>query len=127
MTGITIDWSFHCSPIVLSWWTAQTHFSNISMNLLAFSASLIAIFALSLMSEWSKRRVPLFLADHNYLGRRSLALLVLVQSSLSAISMLLLMTCNGYIILAVILGTSAGHYRYYEDTENAYERVPLCP
>ena len=32
--------------------------------------------------------------------------------------MLVLMTFNGYVILAIVLGTSAGRYRYYEDIED---------
>ena len=115
MVGTIIDWSFHYNAILFSWWTAHTF--------LTFSMSLIIIFMLSVATEWSKRRLPLLLLDREYLGKRSLTLLTLFQSLLSTILMLVLMTFNGYIILAIVLGTSAGRYRYYEDIENDCEMM----
>ena len=37
--------------------------------------------------------------------------------------MLVLMTFNGYIILATVLSTLAGRYRYYMGIENDYEMM----
>ena len=56
-------------------------------------------------------------------SEKALTLLTLFESLMSTMLMLVLMRFNGYIILAVVLGTSAGRYRYYMDIENDYEMV----
>ena len=70
-------------------------------------------------------RLPLLLLDRNYFGKRSLTFLVMFQTLLSTILLLFLMTFNGYIICAVMLGISLGRYRYYEDIESGYEGMHL--
>lgn len=79
------------------------------------------------MFEWSRQRLPLLLQDRQMHGRGMSVALTALRTLLSALLMLIMMTYNAWLILAIILGITAGHYRYYEmDEGDGYERVPLC-
>lgn len=76
--------------------------------------------------EWAGRRLPLLLRDRNMYRKGIMQWVVAGKSLMGSLLMLILMTFNAWIILAVTLGTSLGYYRYAEEEESVDgDREPL--
>lgn len=87
----------------------------------------MAVSGIAFAFEWSRQHLPLLLHDRQVHGRGVSAALAALRALLSALLMLIMMTLNGWLILAVVLGAAAGQYRYYEaDEDDGYEHVALC-
>lgn len=83
-------------------------------------------FALGFVGEWLHRRLPLVLNERHWLGRRRthkrrvlLSAHSFIGSLHGSTQMLLLMTFNVWVIVAIAAGKATGFYRYWEEAHTS--------
>jgi hypothetical protein len=102
---MSLYWGIDIGPVVFGWWTVEGPWG--------LAATLSGVFLAAFIREFVSRRC-LKMQIPNILKM----LVYSLNTILTIFIMLTLMTFNGFVLLAVVLGATIGYYLFYSESSN---------